>query len=149
MKLEDFLTGMSKDLKEVIKQTTLTNSRVSTLEKYKEKTIEPMVEEFNNQQAVKQYTLRQKAFRWSLAFAFGVALLVAVWNAGYWAFNTSLEKIVDEKNSELVRKIEDLSKKFQEIDGIVMTTNDELAKKIDDLDYKVSNLNFNINIEDL
>lgn len=124
MKLEDFLTGMSRDLKEVIKQTTITNGRVSSLESYNEQEVKPVVKAFNNQQAVNKYTLKQKALRWSLACAFGVALLTAVWNAGYWAFQHTIDGIVERENRELVEKIDKLNDKLQDME-------------------------FNINIEDL
>lgn len=123
MKLEDFLMEMSKDIKDIRIQTTKTNGRVSSLEEYKKNEIEPVVKEFNNWRAVKKYTLKQKAFRWSLACAFGVALITAFWRGGIWAFEKSIGDIVDRNNSGLVEKIEELN-------------------------IKLNDLEFNINIED-
>lgn len=120
-KFDKILFGNGK--KGLVEEFIFTKKSLMELEEYKKDELEPMVKAFSNQQAVKKYTLKQKAFKWSLAMAFGVAAITAVWNAGYWAFQKTIDGIVEKENQELVQKIEELN-------------------------IKLNDLEFNINIED-
>lgn len=107
------LEEIKQDIKSILIQTTKINGRVGALEEYRDETLKPMVREFTQQQGVRQYK------KWMIG-VFAVALIMAVWSAGYWAFNVAVEDIVDrvvlEKNNELVNKIDEINNKLKEIE---------------------------------
>lgn len=105
MKLEE----ISKDIKSILIQLTKLNGRVGKVEDYKEKHLEPVVEEYYNRQG----TLWLKRI---VAGTLITAFVGAIWSTAYFVFNSAVDKIIERKNWELVEQIEELNDQLKNLD---------------------------------